>query len=73
MKSKKEIQDRINILEEDLLEESQWHEKAQEEYSNKRKFFGQYADNGEMIAAAETCRIIRNEINTLKWVLEEEK
>ena len=73
MKSKEEIKQEINSLNEELAHAEEWREKAQVKYWKDREFWGYDADNGEVLLSQERVSEIENRINTLKWVIYEQE
>jgi len=68
MKLVEEIQTRLNNLELELEQASEWYNRARTTYHKDKKDWGS-ADPGEMYAASNCVDILTASINTLKWVL----
>jgi uncharacterized protein YqcC (DUF446 family) len=68
MKSVEKIQTRLNNLELELEQASEWYNKARTTYYRDKKDWGN-ADPGEMYAASNCVDTLTASINTLKWVL----
>jgi uncharacterized protein YqcC (DUF446 family) len=68
MKLEEEVQTRLNNLELELKQASEWYNKSRTTYHRDKKDWGS-ADPGEMYAASNCVDTLTASINTLKWVL----
>jgi hypothetical protein len=69
MKTKDEIQAKIDDLLLEYNDVKDWHDKAYERYQKDRNFWGKDADRGEVDHASDIMSDCHNKIKILKWVL----
>lgn len=71
MKTKEEIEIRIEECTLQLEHLNEWHEKAYEKYKEERKRWGKDTDRGEMDHISDLQSELIQEIKLLRWVLGE--
>lgn len=69
MKTKEEIESRLESCNDEAANLKEWYEKACENYKKDRSFWGKDADDGEMRYASDELSKVTSEIKILKWVL----
>jgi len=71
MKSKEEIESKLNEIKIEREYAREWYEKASLKYQKDRDYWGKdQADRGEMDAASDALANCNDQIKLLSWVLD---
>jgi hypothetical protein len=71
MKTKEEIEIRLEELKSELEHLTDWHTKAHAKYVKDRDWWGAEADRNELDEVSSYVHICNDKIGILKWVIDE--